>query len=333
MAFSVLSAFAYRAASSLSNKFVLTDTSGVISYLKFFNQWLGNAQLSSDHYSTVGNLRVWNIDAGWGNDHIDASQSTGNNRLAGGHGNDTIIGGTGNDRIDGGACHDDLTGGAGSDVFVLSAGKDIIRDFEPTTRTQLTIDFSELSSTGPAWSGFMFGNPAFGVQGSPSGQPVAYAYGGVSTVTGAFYQPDANKDFDFVEGHFSRIFFSYTSNLTIKAYDNGVLVGTANVGVDSVNMKLVKLADHSDANNRFTSIDRVEITGNGATMPGFAMDDLVLMYEEAGDVIDVADGTDVAALMASAQTDGSGGTILTHSQGTVNLVGVNPGDVSADWFV
>ena len=63
------------------------------------------------------------------------------------------------------------------------------------------------------------------------------------------------------------------------------------------------------------------------------MDDLLLNYGAPGDVIDVSNGYDVAALAASAATDGHGGTLLTHSQGTVTLVGVDPWDVSEAWFV
>jgi hypothetical protein len=41
----------------------------------------------------------------------------------------------------------------------------------------------------------------------------------------------------------------------------------------------------------------------------------------------------VAALLASAASDGNGGTVLTHATGMITLVGVAPSDVNADYFV
>ncbi len=64
-----------------------------------------------------------------------------------------------------------------------------------------------------------------------------------------------------------------------------------------------------------------------------AVDDLLLSVQGTsgdGDVIDVPAGTNVAALVASAQSDGSGGTVL---KGGLTLEDTNPSDVSASWFV
>jgi hypothetical protein len=52
-----------------------------------------------------------------------------------------------------------------------------------------------------------------------------------------------------------------------------------------------------------------------------------------GDVIKVPMGTNIGFLVSHATSDGHGGTLLTHSLGTINLVGVDPATVSADWFV
>ena len=42
---------------------------------------------------------------------------------------------------------------------------------------------------------------------------------------------------------------------------------------------------------------------------------------------------DIAELVASATSDGSGGTVVTHDEGSVTLVGINPATVSSDWFM
>jgi hypothetical protein len=61
------------------------------------------------------------------------------------------------------------------------------------------------------------------------------------------------------------------------------------------------------------------------------MDDLLLSFaNDEGDVIDVPAGADVAALVASARSNGAGGTVLG---GTLTLEHTNSSDVSATWFV
>jgi Ca2+-binding RTX toxin-like protein len=58
------------------------------------------------------------IDAGAGDDAVNASGGGGNNILLGGAGNDLLIGGPGNDILIGGAGQDTLHGGGGDDVLV-----------------------------------------------------------------------------------------------------------------------------------------------------------------------------------------------------------------------
>lgn len=347
MALPSASMLAYNIVSTFSNKIVLTDTTGVISYLNLMNKWLANTNLTSDHYKLSENVRVWNIDAGCGNDTINASQSHANNNLSGGDGKDAIFGGYGNDRIDGGKGNDDLTGGAGLDSFVLSAGNDIIRDFLPTTKTSLLIDFEGITSSGafaeiPAnYAGLTWTNAyALGKDLHPGSGYVAAINSGQAVGFDGFAEglsfSDTLKDFDFVSGYFAAAWNNGLA-LTIEAYDDNVLVGTATLSLDPT-QTFVVLADYSNAGNRFTSIDKVVIDGAGGTPWGsdgshVAMDDLLLNYGAPGDVIDVSNGYDVAALAASAATDGHGGTLLTHSQGTVTLVGVDPWDVSEAWFV
>jgi hypothetical protein len=51
------------------------------------------------------------------------------------------------------------------------------------------------------------------------------------------------------------------------------------------------------------------------------------------DKIEVAAGTNIAALVASAVSDGQGGTLLHSPNGSIHLIGVNPASASADWFI
>ncbi|MBI1314694.1 hypothetical protein GC176_25660, partial [bacterium] len=67
------------------------------------------------------------VDAGAGNDDVDAAGVTAvNTTISGGDGNDTIFGGDGADVIDGGAGDDNLTGNAGNDAISGGAGRDQI---------------------------------------------------------------------------------------------------------------------------------------------------------------------------------------------------------------
>jgi Ca2+-binding RTX toxin-like protein len=69
---------------------------------------------------------VTTIDAGSGNDMVDATGSTTNLTILGGDGNDVLTGGDGNDTIDGGAGNDTLNGGLGNDVLTGDDGDDIL---------------------------------------------------------------------------------------------------------------------------------------------------------------------------------------------------------------
>lgn len=90
---------------------------------------------------------------------------------------------------------------------------------------------------------------------------------------------------------------------------------------------------------RFTSIDRVRIVNRGADYGSnfnVAFDDIRIRYAGTpgdGDRIDVPDGTNIAALVASAASDGHGGTLLKYQGGQLDLEGVAAGSVSAAWFV
>lgn len=364
MAAQPLSSLAFQMLTALSNKIVLSDAAGSISSLNVLGKWLHNGAMPSSASASSGpttfaptNLaRTWNVDSGLGNDIIDASASSANNRLLGGWGDDTITGGSGQDRIDGGRGNDNLFGGAGRDTFVLSAGRDIIRDFHPATKTTVLIDFEGLHTptSGPTitipngykgleWGEFAGGDtqavssshPGFGSTGAIVVNAPNSSSVGMGSHVGLVTFSDVNNDFDFVGGFFAAVLppVGTSVQVTIKAFDDGQVVGTASFDVDALHKTTINLLDFSGLGNRFTSIDRVDIETAGTEFQkGIVMDDLLLAYGSGpGDVLD-AGGADVSAILNSARSDGNGGTILTHAQGTITLVGVDPAGVSAEWF-
>jgi hypothetical protein len=60
---------------------------------------------------------------------------------------------------------------------------------------------------------------------------------------------------------------------------------------------------------------------------------MISMSGGGGDKIDVPVGTNIAALVASAASDGHGGTLLKDQGGQLDLQGIAPASVSADWFI
>jgi Ca2+-binding RTX toxin-like protein len=62
------------------------------------------------------------IMAGAGNDHIDLSDSQGDDLVLGGHGNDSVIGGEGADSIYGGGGNDTIHGGGGDHQLIVGGG-------------------------------------------------------------------------------------------------------------------------------------------------------------------------------------------------------------------
>jgi Ca2+-binding RTX toxin-like protein len=66
------------------------------------------------------------IDAGAGDDVVDASRAIVDLKIAAGAGNDVVFGGLGNDVIDGGEGNDTLVGGGGDDVLLGGAGDDLL---------------------------------------------------------------------------------------------------------------------------------------------------------------------------------------------------------------
>jgi len=248
---------------------------------------------------------------------------------------DTFIGSVGNNSF---------TGGAGKDVFVMSAGNDVITDFSPIR--PVLIDFETNHGISPIPSGYagmswdpgLFTSDLFVGDGPSldiarnSGTQYAVNYFAQSEFS---FSSNAG-DFDFKSGYFSR--FGPTV-MTIEAWDDGILAGTSTIDIGSSKKSFINFQAGTATNvsspsftGRFTSIDTVKVILSVDRDIG--MDDLLVDFGfGGGDKIDVPDGTNVAALAASAVSNGSGGTLLTHAGGTLNLVGVDPGAVSADWFI
>ena len=329
---------------ALSNTFTLSDdpahstfTMGQLFGMTF---GLGGSPYHTDH---------WEIDAGWGNDVINAADSTEDNIFRGGFGNDNITGGSGDDYIDGGFGNDIMTGNGGIDTFALSRGQDVIQDFEATLKNYETIDFEGITTSSFAdwvpdgYMGLDWNNaaalhhdyaPGSGYQNVLNSGD----YVGLDNAALGLSFSNSTEDFDLVSANMAAA-WNNDLEVTVKAYDDDVLVGTANLLLDPTK-ELIDFSLYADANNRFTSIDTVEIVGEGGTNAGLggggeivAMDDIVLAYGEPGDLIDVPDGCDITALLDSAVSDGHGGTVLTCGTDTLTLTGVAPGELTADMFV
>ena len=283
---------------------------------------------------------------------VEAAGSAFDEHLFGDQGSDRLFGGAGADVLDGGTGDDLLTGGSGRDVFVLSAGHDVIADFGQRSLRTVLLDFEGLNPRytingyqGLAWSstayvepeGTAWNNIGYTTVLTSGRQYLFDAWGGGISFS------DSRADFDFASGNFAA---AWSNNLvvTLKAWDDGSVVGTAKFQVDVDRKAVIDFVNASATgvdsisfSGRFTSVDKVSYDGVGGTDPGrshVGVDDLRLQYRAQGepDVIDLPDGFDVAALLATAQSDGAGGTLLTHDEGTLQLVGIAPAEVAAGWF-
>lgn len=315
----------------------------------------GDDILLGDGYaSSLSGNNGADVVLGWGvsydpGTHIaieDASKAF-NETLLGNNGNDSLYGGAGNDKLNGGDGSDLLVGGSGSDTFVLSAGNDVIADFG-TGHEDFVVDFEDATDwlytflTGTDYGGFSW-SPFATVflanfnWGTGSFLPVLHS--GAYTFSNDQNGPltiSRDADFDFVSGYFGMFWFY--GSWTISAYDDGVEVGTVTYEQPSAEQVFINFIDQTASGlgtatftGRFTSIDSIR-TPEGQTV---GMDDLTFWLVPGGDpdVIDVPKGTDVAAMIDGATSDGNGGTVLTHATGTVTLSGIAPDAVSAEWFV
>jgi hypothetical protein len=299
------------------------------------------------------------IQTGSGND--TARGGGGNDTERGGSGNDQLWGDAGDDRLDGGSGNDTMTGGPGADTFVVSGGSDVITDFSPATTEDLLIDFEGIApenGRAPIPDGYkgLDWHPNF-YAGDDNDAPPNSGF------TNAINSPDsfafnafnrspvtfasATQDFDLRSGYFAAG-WNNDLTLTVQAWDDGAQVGTATIVLDPVKVFIdfqagtAPAADSATFAGRFTSIDEVRIFGAGGTPAGMggvdplvAMDDLLLGFLSDGDVIDLAPGANVATVVASARSDGQGGTVISPGGGSgpLTLQGVAPAEVDASWFV
>lgn len=282
---------------------------------------------------------------------VEAANTSADETLSGDQGNDRLFGGAGQDLLDGGRGDDTLSGGSGRDVFVLSAGHDTITDFHGFTARPVLLDFEGWTTRASldGYRGLTWSSTAW-VEPPPAGN-VGY-HTVLTSGTQIMFDTwgyglgfsDARADFDFASGHFAS---AWATDLvvTVTAYDDGVAVGSARLQLDPTRKATVDFlgqaapgADSATFSGRFTSIDRVTIDGTGGVdrygRTHFGADDFVLQYRTAGDPdrIRLEEGTDIAALMATARSDGAGGTVLRHAEGSLRLVGVEPWQLDAAWF-
>jgi len=272
---------------------------------------------------------------------------------------ENLIGSAFDDVLTGDKGNNVLTGGDGDDIFVVTKGKDVITDFTPSTGTSDTvvlIDFDSPAATpgiqiglsngdfGLDWLSFHFANPIAG--GSLAtlqdyvGDQVAY-----TSIGSSFGQPatgyfsSSTGDFNLLSMDIGLAAGGSGLKVRIDAYDDDAVVGSFTLDVASSRVAIDFESGEVDGGaaaftGYFTSIDKVLLDPLGSW--NVAVDDIRLAYPGAaadgGDKIDVADGTDIAALVAGAASNGKGGTMLTHAQGKLELLGVDSGSVSADWF-
>jgi hypothetical protein len=264
------------------------------------------------------------------------------------------------DKLIGSSGNDTFMGGGGKDVFVMTPGNDTITDFTAPT---LVIDFEgvPLAAGGGSvpsgylglnWEGFSAGKfnaGDFVPLRDFADDSLGFNKAGVTKMS--FSSP--SSDFDL--GAFSIGGKDFVVGL--NAYDDGVLVGTGTAYINGSGFFEYSSSDgFIDSGGaissmgiiiggRFTSIDKLEFVKAGAN--DFAVDDIKLAIEDS-DKIDVPDGTNIAALVASAASDGHGGTLLTipatyvvrdgrtsevSPASTLDLLGVDPTSVKADWFI
>ncbi len=344
---------------AFDNEIYLTDSAATSTY-SYENNSAWSADTSFGATSSYLTATGWLIDAGNGGDLIDASASTGDNTLSGGNGSDTLIGGAGDDRLDGSNGDDELTGNEGADVFIWSGGNDVISDFSPRTeggRSVVTIGFEDVPNPA-SFSGALSGQPYKNLIWTNAemasrdflGSSIGYSavidgsYVGLNLNGSEMSFENPSQDFDFLGGDFASTTLFDNWN-DVKAYDDGVLVGMLtfstsalfksevnfeDISIDPVSEILIFYPDLS----RFTSVDKITITSKDRSVTAF--DNLQLAYPSTsgdGDTIDVPDGFNLPAYIASATNDGNGNTILTDGTNSLKLIGIAAEDVSASWFV
>ncbi|MFO1081915.1 MAG: hypothetical protein U1E23_14955 [Reyranellaceae bacterium] len=251
---------------------------------------------------------------------------------------ENIAGSSHDDVLKGDKGNNAMTGGDGADVFVMTTGKDVITDFTPTHDT--VINFNDLWSLsafavpngydGLNWNMGFTTTAVEGYLNLGLGSPVAYSFGG----NGSFRT--AGADFTLKSAYMVAPFRD-NEQITVRGWDDGVLkvTQTFTLGVERTFIKFLG----------FDSIDKVTLEASGGTQhPGYsnttefvvALDDITIAFDDsAGDKIrvDTPLGMTVDQMIANAVSDGHGGTLLKYQGGQLDLQGIAPQDVKAEWFV
>ncbi|MBI5278188.1 MAG: hypothetical protein HY854_17200 [Burkholderiales bacterium] len=319
--------------------------------------------LSGDGVRTImrgsgGNDIVQGYDAYYnGGSWWEGRASNFNEQLYGDGGKDTLFGGGGDDTLNGGSGDDLLIGGSGSDVFVVSGGRDRIADFGIGDRL---IDFDDVTSgfAGSIYDGYAglnWDNESYVINVAE----YAYYYPELVNTglyiglhSGGFIAADAyggsagfsaiDDDFDLSSAYVTP---AYDANLTVTvyAYDDDVLVGTAVMQMDWDHRTFVDFAhgtadgaDSASFSGRFTSVDHIVWDGTGG-VPGspYASGDYVAWDDirinvGGSDLIDLPYGLDAGWVLDNAHYDGYSTILLA---GLLTIEGVAPWQLTESMFV
>jgi Ca2+-binding RTX toxin-like protein len=122
-------------------KFVFKDKTVTLAELRKDGMQLYGTSGNDTIVITNGRALVYGDD---GDDNITTGGS--NDVLDGGAGNDNLYGNAGNDTLIGGTGNDYMAGGTGNDTYVFSKGhgQDIIYDYDPSSGTVDTIQFTDV---------------------------------------------------------------------------------------------------------------------------------------------------------------------------------------------
>jgi Ca2+-binding RTX toxin-like protein len=250
---------------------------------------------------------------GAGDDILQAD--AGNDVLTGGTGNDSLYGGDGNDLLNGGAGDDVLMGGAGSDTYVWgrNSGNDVISDSGADVNTDT--DVLDLSTLNPADVWLRRSGNDLNLTIKDSGE--------LLVVHGQFQTYNADntiEQFKFADGTVWNTQQVYLQTLISTAGDD-VIGGLA--PDDTI--------DGGDGNDQISGGD-----GNDTLSGGNGADQL--NGDAGNDILDGGAGDDVLRGGAGSDTyrwyrGGGNDTIVdagadvNSDTDTVELIGLNPGDV------
>jgi Ca2+-binding RTX toxin-like protein len=274
------------------------------------------------------------IDAGGGDDVIDAEFAgkrivvdggDGNDTLTGGSSNDTLIGGDGNDILDGKGGADEMTGGAGDDIFFVdNAGDQVVESANAGTDTvnstigyTLAANVENLVLTAGAGSIDGTGNALANAITGNEGDNLLDGGGGVDTLTGGLgndtYRVDETADV-VVEavGEGTDTVESTAASYTLSAnVENLTLTGTADI--DGTGNAAANVITGNAGNNTLDGGGGVDTLTGGLGNDTYRVDETADIVVEA-----VGEGTDTVESTAAS---------YTLSANVENLTLIGAGDI------